>query len=560
MPATATTSEKKLRCIVIGAGVSGILIAIKLQEAFGDDIEIAIFEKNFDVGGTWLENRYPGCACDVPSHIYQYSFSPNPNWSTFYAPSAEIRAYLKAVAFHHAVDKYMFFNSTVTKAQWNEGTSTWTVFVADQGEFESEILFNAGGILNHFQLPSISGLDTFKGPVIHTANWDEGTDLCDKRVAIIGAGASAIQTLPAIRAQVKNVDVYIRTPSWIMGQVLESMAPAGPGMTYTEAEQSKFRDDPVFSLAIRKEMEAASNRVLKAFVRGSPEQIELRARLETRMRELVPDSALQASLIPEFDVGCRRLSPGEPYLEALQQANVSPVFDSIDHVTADGIITSNGTLHPADVIIAATGFNTSFRPRFPILGRDGKDLRDLWATDPIAYCGLAVSGFPNYLVFLGPNTPIGNGTVMGTLEATADYFVRLLRKMKRQGVSSFDVRAEAQADFDDHTREVMEEMVWTGRCNSWYKNSEGKIVALWPGSSLQYREVLAEDRWEDYEWRHGEGGRANSILTTVREALFGTFACSIAGCVMFRCLWAKDDAVTSRDGWALGILDEGKIT
>jgi cation diffusion facilitator CzcD-associated flavoprotein CzcO len=403
----------------------------------------------------------------------------------------------------------MFFNSTVTKAQWNEGTSTWTVSVADQGEFESEILFNAGGILNHFQLPSISGLDTFKGPVIHTANWDEGTDLRAKRVAIIGAGASAIQTLPAIRTQVKNVDVYIRTPSWIMGQVLESMAPAGPGMSYTEAEQSKFRDDPVFSLAIRKEMEAASNRVLKAFVRGSPEQIELRARLETRMRELVPDSALQASLIPEFDVGCRRLSPGEPYLEALQQPNVSPVFDSIDHVTADGIITSNGTLHPADVIIAATGFNTSFCPRFPILGRDGKDLRDLWAADPIAYCGLAVSGFPNYLIFLGPNTPIGNGTVMGTLEATADYFVRLLGKMKRQGVSSFDVRAEAQADFDDHTREVMEEMVWTGRCNSWYKNSEGKIVALWPGSSLHYREVLAEDRWEDYEWRHGESGRGN---------------------------------------------------
>lgn len=437
-----------------------------------------------------------------PNVTWIYSFNS-------YAPSAEIKAYLKAVAFHHGVDKYMNFNSQVTKAQWNDTTSTWTVSVAGQGDFESEILFNACGILNHFRLPSIKGLDTFKGPVLHTAGWDETIDLRDKRVAIIGAGASAIQTLPAIRAQVEHVDVYIRTPSWIMGQVLESMAPAGPGLTYTEAEQAKFRDDPVFSLTMRKEMEAASNKVLKAFVRGSPEQIDLRARLETRMRELVPDPDLQARLIPEFDVGCRRLSPGEPYLEALQQPNVSPIFEAISAVTPEGILTSDGTLHPAEVIIAATGFDTSFRPRFPIIGRQDKDLRDLWANDPIAYCGLAVSGFPNYLIFLGPNTPIGNGTVMGTLEATADYFVRLLRKMTHQGASSFDVRAEAQADFDAHTRAVMEDMVWTGRCNSWYKNAEGKVVALWPGSSLHYREVLAEDRWEDFEWRHGEGGRGN---------------------------------------------------
>jgi cation diffusion facilitator CzcD-associated flavoprotein CzcO len=417
-----------------------------------------------------------------------------------YASSAEIRSYIKAVAFHYGVDKYITFNALVNKAVWHEEDSKWTVSVQGQGDIDCEILINASGILNHVKLPVIKGLDTFRGPVLHTAAWDESTHLRGKRVAIIGAGASAIQTLPAIQNDVAHVDVHIRTPSWIMPPILESMATA-KNLQYTSEEQAKFRDDAEYSVRVRKEMESASNKVLKAYVRGSSEQAELRAKLEENMKILIADEELQKHLIPQFDVGCRRLSPGEPYIKALQQPNVTPIFGEINEVTSGGIVSGMGH-RSVDVIIAATGFDTSFRPRFPIIGKGGVDLRELWKDEPVSYCGLAVSGFPNYLIFLGPNNPISNGSVMGSLEATADYFIRIFNKMIKEDALSFNVRLEAQADFDHHTQKTMENMVWSGKCNSWYKNKKGKVVALWPGSSLHYREVLESNRWEDYEWQY----------------------------------------------------------
>lgn len=241
--------------------------------------------------------------------------------------------------------------------------------------------------------------------------------------------------------------------------------------------------------------------MFKAFVKGSKEQILFRSDLETRMRTLIPDQELQDKLIPKFEVGCRRVNPGEPYLEALQQPNVKPVFERIEKVTPEGIMVG-GVLREVDVLVAATGFDTSFRPRFSILGNGGQDLRKLWDENPVAYFGLAVSGFPNYLIFLGPNTPISNGSLMGTLEATADYFIRMIGKMIRKEAVSFEVRPEVQADFDAHTQDLMKSMVWTGTCRSWYKGNDGKVRALWPGSSLHYREVLESNRWEDFIWRH----------------------------------------------------------
>ncbi|CAK7235446.1 hypothetical protein SBRCBS47491_009296 [Sporothrix bragantina] len=494
-------TPKKLRCVIIGAGVSGILLAIKLRETLKDEVDFWIFEKNSDVGGTWFENRYPGCACDVPSHMYQFSFIPNPNWSSFYSSSAEIQSYVKAVAFYYNVYSSITFNTPVTRAVWSEVRSKWTVSVKDAPDVECEVLVNGSGILNNFKLPDIKNMDSFRGPVIHTADWDADVDLGGKHVAIIGAGASAIQTLPAIKSVVRHADVYIRTPSWIMSPVLESMAATKNNHQYTPEEKARFRQDEDYYVTFRKDMEVASNNVLKAFIRGSKEQAELRKTLEENMKALITDPALQDRLIPTFEVGCRRLSPGEPYLATLQEPNITPVFDEIESVQPDGVV-AGGVLRPADVIIAATGFDTSFRPRFSIIGEGGVDLRDLWKDDPVAYCGLAVAGFPNYLVFLGPNTPISNGSVMGTLEATADYFVRLIQKLIAQDITWFNVRPEVQAEFDKQTQSMMQDMVWTGNCNSWFKNKQGKIVALWPGSSLHYREVLEANRWEDFEWKH----------------------------------------------------------
>ena len=361
-------------------------------------------------------------------------------------------------------------------------------------------MINASGILNHLKFPSLRNMDSFGGLVLHTAAWDENIDIEGKRVAIVGAGASAIQVLPAIQSKVEHVDIYIRTPSWITPPILESLA-TSKNFQYTLEEQERFKNDLDYSVKIRKEMESSSNRVLRAIIKGSREQVELREKLENNMKALIKDPELQELLIPKFEVGCRRLSPGEPYLQALQSPKVTPIFGDIEAIRPEGLV-AGGKVRPADTIILATGFDTSFRPRFPIVGQGGIDLRDLWKTEPVAYCGLAVSGFPNYLIFLGPNTPISNGSLMGTLEITADYFVRIIKKLVHEDALWFNVRPEVQADFDGHTQMTMEKMVWSGKCNSWFKNEHGKVIALWPGSSLHYREFLESDRWEDFEWRY----------------------------------------------------------
>lgn len=395
----------------------------------------------------------------------------------------------------------MKFQCPVEKAIWNEQTSRWAVKIQGGLEYESEILFNASGILNNPKFPELKGLHEFTGNLAHTAAWDSRIDVTGKRVAIVGAGASAIQVLPALQKQASHIDIYIRTPSWITppagGSFIDSY-----NHTYSEEEIEEFSQDADFSLRTRKEMEASFNGMFSAFLKGSEQQQQLREKLETRMKQLIRSADLQRKLIPDFEAGCRRLNPGEKYLEALQQENVEAVFEPIETVTVDGVLDRSGASRPADTIVAATGFDTSFRPRFPIIGTNGRDLREMWKDTPEAYCGLAVSGFPNYLIFLGPNTPISNGSLMGALEGTADFFVRLIRKMSLQRASSFDVRQDVQDDFNQHTQQTMQNLVWTGSCRSWFKDEQGRITGVWPGSGLHYREFLQADRWEDFEWKY----------------------------------------------------------
>ncbi|KAF4888038.1 FAD-binding monooxygenase moxY [Colletotrichum fructicola] len=491
---------RRIRAVIIGAGVSGILMAYKLRNYLGEYVDFQILEKSPELGGTWFENRYPGCACDVPSHCYQYSFAPNPDWSKFYASSQEIKAYLDGVATHFDLKRFIKFNTKVTNAQWSEDTSTWTVRVENGSTYEAEVLFNAGGILNNLQMPNITGINTFAGPILHTADWDSSVDLRGKRIGVVGAGASAVQLLPQIQPTATKVTAFIRTPSWISPPVALPEADR-PSYSYDDGEKTRFRENDAEYLEDRKRLEAQFNGMFDAFFKASPQQRDLRERFESRMRSLIRDVALQERLIPKFEAGCRRINPGEQYLLTLQEPNVEPVFESIEKITATGIV-AGGVEYPVDVLIAATGFNTTFRPRFPIIGRDGKNLQEVWSESPTSYCGTGVSGFPNYMIFLGPNTPISNGSLMGPIEATGDYFVRILTKMIRQRIKSFDVRIEAQTDFDNHTQEFMRQAVWTGTCRSWFKKDvNGKVSALWCGSSLHYMQSLAEDRWEDYEWR-----------------------------------------------------------
>lgn len=328
-----------------------------------------------------------------------------------YASSQEIKGYLDGVARHFGLHKFIRFNTKVTNAKWSEKSSMWTVDVEDGSVFESEILVNAGGILNNLQMPNIEGIDTFAGPMLHTANWDPSVSFRGKRIGVIGSGASSVQLLPEIQPEAAKINVFIRTPSWISPPVALPEADR-PSYCYDKKEQRAFRNNEGQYLQDRKRLESQFNGMFQAFFKASPEQRDLRGRFESRMRALIQDKALQERLIPDFEAGCRRINPGERYLLTLQEKNVEPIFDGIERITPNGI-TAGGVEYPIDVLIAATGFNTTFRPRFPIIGRDGVNLQDLWAEDPVSYFGTGVSGFPNYMVFLGPNTPISNGSLMG---------------------------------------------------------------------------------------------------------------------------------------------------
>lgn len=328
-----------------------------------------------------------------------------------FVSSAEIQSYLKGVARHFDLDRFIRYNSKVTSATWSASAGTWTIEVEGGQPITSEILVNASGILNNYKMPDIPGLASFAGPVLHTAAWDPAVDLYGKHIAIIGSGASSIQLLPQVQPIASRVHVYIRSPSWIC-QPLGVPEGVTPAHRYSDEEKASFRSDNPAYLHARKEIESQFNSMFAIFVKGSPEQQDARARFEARMRELIRDPALQEALIPDFEVGCRRVSPGEPFLRTLQEANVEPVFAEIEKVTADGLV-AGGVSRKADMLIAATGFNTSFRPRFSIVGVDGVDLRDTWKDTATSYMGTGVAGFPNYLVFLGPNTPISNGSALG---------------------------------------------------------------------------------------------------------------------------------------------------
>lgn len=338
-----------------------------------------------------------------------------------YASSQEINSYLKGVALHFELEQFIRYNSKVISAEWSDKTSTWTVQIENGPAVEAEILVNASGILNNLQMPDIEGLSTFSGPVLHTAQWDSSVDLRDKKIGVVGSGASAIQLLPQIQPLADKIHVYIRTPSWICPPV--ALPDGGTASyEYQEREKERFRWNDEVYLETRKAMEDKFNGMFRAFVKDSPEQRDLRIKFEARMKSLIPDEVLQKHLIPSFEVGCRRINPGEDFLIALQKPNVEPVFHQIEKIVPEGTI-AGGVLYPADVLVAATGFNTTFTPRFPIIGLNRVNLQDLWSENPISYLGTGVAGFPNYLIFLGPNTPISNGSLMGKMRPATEMRV-----------------------------------------------------------------------------------------------------------------------------------------
>ncbi|KAF2816163.1 FAD/NAD(P)-binding domain-containing protein [Mytilinidion resinicola] len=494
-------AKRHVRIICIGAGASGLLMAYKLQRHFSN-FSLTVYEKNLEVSGTWFENRYPGCACDVPSHNYTWSFEPKLDWSAVYASSQEIYTYFNDFARKYALHKYIQTEHQVIGSEWNQQKGGYNVKVHDlksnrEVDDHCDILINASGILNNWQWPAIPGLKDFKGTLLHTASWDDKVDLTNRHVGLIGNGSSGIQVLPKIQPIVSKCTTFIREPTWVSPvQGLEQHV-------FSDAERLDFATKPGNLLEYRKGIERGLNGQFGIFLKNTKPNNDTEAYFREQMKEKLHNDYLEERLVPNWHVGCRRLTPGVGYLESLGKENVEVVYGEITKISEKGCVSDNGNEYPLDVLICATGFNTSFKPRFPVINHKGVNLQDVWKDEAQSYFGVAAADFPNYLIFLGPNCPIGNGPVLSAIECQADYFLKLVDRFQTHNIAQFAPRQDAVDDFIKHKNDFMTTTVWNDPCRSWYKQRpDGPITALWPGSTLHYIEALMELRLDDWETKY----------------------------------------------------------
>ncbi|RGP81373.1 hypothetical protein FLONG3_517 [Fusarium longipes] len=503
---------RKLKVVCIGAGFAGLMLSYQYRH--GDTLldrfmDLKIYEKNADVGGTWLVNKYPGVACDVPAHIYTFPFEPNPSWSQFYASGPEIWRYIKSTSEKYQLEEPVIFNSQVVSSVWDDEDGKWRLEIQQGHKLEiikdeADILINATGFLSKWTWPTIPGLDKFGGNLVHTAAWDTNLDWSGKRVAIIGNGSSAVQLLPEMQSAAAQIVNYVRSPLWIASAFASEFTPEGKNFTYTEQEIQAFKDDPEKLFELRHNIEHSFNKLFRVLTKDSPEQLGAFQHFKAKMEEaLNHDPYLCAKLIPTFQVGCRRLSPGESYLQALQEENVMLEFDPIQEVFEDGIRSLSKT-EDFDIIVCATGFDVSFRPGWKVVGKNGISLADQWRDVPEAYFGVFTANMPNFLTINGPNTPLAHGSLLAVMSFTVDYISRWIRKISTQNIKSVQVRQDALDDFNVYTQELLKKTVFTGDCRSWFKNGkvDGRVTAMYPGSVIHYKEMLDEFRTEDFTYEY----------------------------------------------------------
>jgi cation diffusion facilitator CzcD-associated flavoprotein CzcO len=491
---------------VIGAGLSGITAGILLPIKV-PGIELTIFDKNADVGGTWYENIYPGVRCDIPANVYQSTFEPKTQWSEEYAQGAEIRDYWQGLARKYNVYQYLKLKRRIIGAIWDGKEGNWTVEVEnlETGEKSKEtfdVVINAIGRFNAWRLPDYPGIKDYKGHLRHASAWDPNFDPTGKTVAVIGNGASGIQLVPNLQKVVKHLDHYARSKTWIAGSFGGEGAGRRLEPNYYAAELLKTFEDPEVYHKFRKELESKFYRRFETIFKDSKGNKSLREEFIKLMSErLSKKPELLEHIVPDFSPNCRRLTPGPGYLEALTENNVSFILDPISHFTPEGIVTSDGTERKVDAVICATGANIDMIPPFPILAH-GKDLRDAWRPDPISYLGIAAPEFQNFLFIQGPNAAGHSGTVPNQVETQVTYLAKLLRKVSTQAIKSFAPSQAATDDFVAYSDKFFSKTVFSGNCSSWANGGKpgARIHGHWPGSASHLNFVRRGPRWEDWEW------------------------------------------------------------
>lgn len=501
-------TRRKLKIIFMGMGCSGINFAHHLRQQM-QDVELVIYEKNKDIGGTWLENRYPGCACDIPSVCYQYSWAKSPNWERYYSGSKQIYDYFRQIAEDYDVLKYAQLNHKIVRAEWLQDQGQWKVtvmrnndpgdLIVDYGDF----FLNGGGVLNNWRWPQIKGLSEFQGPLLHTARWDDAVDLQNRRVLIIGAGSSSVQVIPTIVDKVDQLFVVARSPIWVTAGFAPTYAgPNGENFAYSQETHRKFKDDPEFYLSYCKAIESELNVRFKFYINDSEDAKEAKAySINEMQRKLSKKPELMDKLVPSnFGVGCRRPTPGNGFLEALTLDKTTVLTEEIQEVTRNGFIDGKGNAHEVDVVVCATGFDTSFRPSFPVIV-DGKNVQDEFQDGDITgYLGLSAPSVPNYFMFIGPYGPLGHGSVIPMVEAYTNYIIQILQKVQVDDIKSVRVRPSVAREFTQYADLYLKRTAWSGPCSSWFKNGISSRKPLcWPGSRVHYLTILQKPRWEDFE-------------------------------------------------------------
>ncbi len=460
---------------ILGAGFSGLGMAIRLRE---EGIEtFTIYEKADEVGGTWRENTYPGVACDVPSHLYSFSFEPNPNWSRRFSAGDEIWAYSRRCAEKYDLYRSIQFGKTVS-AITHDGVK-WCVKFLDGATIKADYVVSGLGGLHEPNIPDIEGLQSFAGPVFHTAEWRHDVDLTGKRVAIIGSAASAVQVIPEIVDKVARLDVYQRTPNWVMPR--QSYA-------YPNWLKSLFAKIPKLARLYRgmyftlMEARFASfnkhDNAIKRYVR----------RVFTKhLNAQVSDPALRVKLTPDYPIGCKRVLISDDYLASIQKENVDLLTDPIDEITPSGLRTKDGHDHPVDVVILATGFKPfNILSTIEVSGPTGRSLSDAWKDGIAAHRSVAVSGFPNFFMLLGPNSALGHNSVLLMIEAQVNYIIKLMGQARALGARFVDAKPDEADKYNQAIQEDLKERVWAANCGAWYVDQNGHNYTLYPHAVRRY--------------------------------------------------------------------------
>jgi len=474
--------------LIVGAGMSGMLMGYRLLKAGITSFEI-LEKSDSAVGGTWRDNTYPGLACDIPAYWYSYSFEPNPDITHRYLRGPQLRAYFERFADKYGLRKYIKLNQTVESAVFERGG--WTVTTSDGTVRRAKFYVSATGILHRPSVPKFEGAETFDGPSFHSARWDHGVDLQGQRVGLIGTGSTAVQITCGLHDQVEKLSLFQRTAHWVH-----------PAMDkeYSALERWCARNVPGFYKMRVLTMRVLFEKTIAAAVVGD---LNLLDRFEQRCRDFldtVEDPELRAKLTPDYRCGCKRLIIADDFYEAVQSPNVELLTEGIERIESAGIRTSDGRLHELDVIVFATGFHPDAVLPIEVTGPDDRSLTQDWSAGAEGYLSVAVSGYPNFFMTLGPHSPGGNYSVIGISECQTDYIMQLIEAYRAGSFDEIDVKPQAQDRFNQAVYKQMKNTVWVSGCKSWYQDSRG-IPILWPWTPKKFRRDLARPNWSELDLR-----------------------------------------------------------